>query len=1088
MQTEQLHSFLGRVRSWLGVEYGEAARVERLTALYTTLVLGVAFVETIAFTMFLREFGSQNLPYAYIATAVLTPLVAFSFLQLGARISFQTLLISNITFLITGCIMFWMSLISPAAHWVILLLPAWFQTQIILVNLAVWPLAGRLFDVRQSKRLFGLVGTGTWIANIVGGFVVAPLVALFGTDQMLLIAAIVTAFGLWQMRAILRADLPANSSPRTAPAPRAATRSATTAHTDRPMRRYIRLILAYVFLWWVAFFFLDNIFYDRASVQFQNTAQLAQAIGLQLAATGVLALITSIAGIGYVLRRYGLQITFLAMPVVCGIAVGALAIAGSLGQTRLLFWLAVFARLINVAWGFSLSQSALVLSYQPLPSDRRHQVQTLAEGIIQPLAIGFAGLILLGLNTLLGLRAIELSWFFVGITTLLCAVIILLNRQYPQVLSNALARREWGGGTTVAPADQASLEILRVALHSPHPATVIYGLDMLEQADPGAVAQFLPDLLHHHSAEVRRIAFARVERMRLRNAAQAVQDAIRSETEPTVRAAALQALASFGEPLGLAQLVDGMADPDQQIQRGALVGLLRYGADKQRQIAQSKLLQFATSSISTERVLAAQILAELGTSRFQAQALGLLGDQNTEVRREALKMAAKLRDPQLWPAVLQASAAPGTIRLAAWALVAGGETAVPVIEAALALPALPQRQVIALINACGRIRGERALQLLASQLSHPDNDTRTALLEALSASGYRAATREAVHAQIRTEAAQAAWITAALVDIGDDQAVRPLQAALRLSIRRSTERLCLWLSFAYDAPMMLRARRALAQGQGTQHAYALELLDAQLSNDLKSLVLPIAEDLPPQERVRRLAQAFPQERQSRASRLNAIISGSQARWCSAWTRACALFAVGSLAAADSAPAARAALSEDNTLVRETAAWALARLDPVTSRGDHRVRSTIEKVLILKHVAVFQQTPDDVLADIAGLLEEREVAAGEAIFHKGDLGDSLYIIITGKLRVDDGDHLLNYLGDSDVFGEMALLDTEPRIASVTAVEPTHVLRLDQAPFYELIVDRPEIAIGLIRVLTGRLRARVRDVTELNTRMTRLPDTA
>jgi hypothetical protein len=55
------------------------------------------------------------------------------------------------------------------------------------------------------------------------------------------------------------------------------------------MRRYIRLILAYVFLWWVAFCFLDNIFYDRASVQFQETAQLARAIGLQLAATGVVA-------------------------------------------------------------------------------------------------------------------------------------------------------------------------------------------------------------------------------------------------------------------------------------------------------------------------------------------------------------------------------------------------------------------------------------------------------------------------------------------------------------------------------------------------------------------------------------------------------------------------------------------------------------------------------------------------------------------------------------------------------------------------------------------------------------------------------
>src|ERR687886_793492 len=571
VQTVQIRPLLGHVRSGLGIEAGEAARVGKLTALYTILVLGVAFVETIASTLFVREFGSRNLPFAYIATAVLAPLAALSCLRLGRRVSFQTLLIANITFLMIGCTIFWMILTSPVARWAIFLLPAWFQTQTILVNLTVWPLAGRLFDVRQSKRLLGLIGTGTWIANIFGGFTVAPLIALFGTDQMLLLAAIVTACGLWLLRTILRAEIPADRSPRTTAVPRTANGSSSTTQVDPTMRRYIRLILAYVFLWWVAFFFLDNIFYDRASVQFQDTAQLARAIGLQLSATGVLALITSVVGIGYVMRRYGLQVAFLAMPVVCGVTVGALAIAGSLGQTGLLFWLAVFARLTNVAWGFSLSQSALVLSYQPLPRDQRGQVQTLAEGIIQPFAIGFAGLMLLGLNTVLGLRAVELSWFFVGFMILLCTVIVLMNRQYPRVLSHALARRHWGGGTTSAPADQASLDLLRAALHSPHPATVIYGLDMLERADPVAIAQCLPELLRHRSAEVRRTAFARVEQMRLRSAAPAIQDALASETEPEVRAAALQALAALVEPQAMTQFVEGMADRDQQVQRGVLI-------------------------------------------------------------------------------------------------------------------------------------------------------------------------------------------------------------------------------------------------------------------------------------------------------------------------------------------------------------------------------------------------------------------------------------------------------------------------------------------------------------------------------------
>jgi len=65
--------------------------------------------------------------------------------------------------------------------------------------------------------------------------------------------------------------------------------------------------------------------------------------------------------------------------------------------------------------------------------------------------------------------------------------------------------------------------------------------------------------------------------------------------------------------------------------------------------------------------------------------------------------------------------------------------------------------------------------------------------------------------------------------------------------------------------------------------------------------------------------------------------------------------------------------------------------------------------------------------------------------------------------------------------MAVLDPEPRLASVTAVEDTRLFRLDQEPFYELMDDRIEVARGIIHVLSGHLRARVRDLNDLRTRL-------
>lgn len=141
-------------------------------------------------------------------------------------------------------------------------------------------------------------------------------------------------------------------------------------------------------------------------------------------------------------------------------------------------------------------------------------------------------------------------------------------------------------------------------------------------------------------------------------------------------------------------------------------------------------------------------------------------------------------------------------------------------------------------------------------------------------------------------------------------------------------------------------------------------------------------------------------------------------------------------------------------------------------------STIEKVLVLKRAGVFSQTPGPVLADVAGLCDELDVQPGEQIFAKGEPGDSLYTIVQGRVRVHDGESVLNDLGEGDVFGELALLDPEPRMASVTALEATRLLRLEQAPFQELIRQQPEVALGVIRVIARYLRTRAADVARLD----------
>jgi CRP-like cAMP-binding protein len=131
-------------------------------------------------------------------------------------------------------------------------------------------------------------------------------------------------------------------------------------------------------------------------------------------------------------------------------------------------------------------------------------------------------------------------------------------------------------------------------------------------------------------------------------------------------------------------------------------------------------------------------------------------------------------------------------------------------------------------------------------------------------------------------------------------------------------------------------------------------------------------------------------------------------------------------------------------------------------------STVEKVLFLKSIDLFRALPSEELAQIAEIAEEQPMSAGDLVFAEGEPGDALYLIVEGKVKVQKGDKELARLQIRDVFGEMAVLDSEPRSASVTALEDSVVLKIGRDDFRDILSERPEIAMGVMKVLTRRLR--------------------
>ncbi len=131
-------------------------------------------------------------------------------------------------------------------------------------------------------------------------------------------------------------------------------------------------------------------------------------------------------------------------------------------------------------------------------------------------------------------------------------------------------------------------------------------------------------------------------------------------------------------------------------------------------------------------------------------------------------------------------------------------------------------------------------------------------------------------------------------------------------------------------------------------------------------------------------------------------------------------------------------------------------------------STVEKVLFLKGVDLFKSIPGEELSHIAQITEEVELRSTQTIFQEGEHGDAMYLIVDGKVKVHSGEKVFAELGEKQSFGEMSILDTEPRSASVTAMSDLTLLKIQRDDFMEILAEKPEISQGIIKVLTRRLR--------------------
>ncbi len=967
----------------LRIAPGEGGALAAVAALFFCRAAAAVFFDTAAGTVFISTFGASRLPFIYIGGALAGMLLGVAYVGLAARVGVRRLLPGTL-----ACAM----AVAALAGWAVRFPPLvcaamlWKEVAFNFLNIVVWGTASRLFDVRQGKRLFGLVAAGGIAANIVAGLAVPFLARQGGVAGLFFSSAAALAGGLVLLIGILRrfpekfaAGPPQDGRKRgTDPTAKPGGGLGSSGfgwvlHALKGLRglwedRYLRLFLLLSVLSNFGFFFTDFLYFDRLGAMFQSEASLAAFMGRFSAWVGVGQLAVSLFLSGAIFRRFGLAAALAVLPWVCGIAVvGAVGTMSFLGLAAGGCWLIIVAKLADEAVRSSLLSPAFRMLYQPLPEEEQLVFQAQAESVIDPAGAGLAG----GLLLLLALAwAIPVIWLCGLLAVFLIAwigVARAMGGEYSRRLAWVLTQRRLSGAALTL--DAAAVSLLRGMAGNEDPGVALHALSLLERADVPEWPALWAAALQHAAPAVRLWAVGRVgcrpgEGRPWREEVERLwREGGRGDAG--VAAAALDASLRLGSPAALREVPGLWASGDPEARRRVLVALLGAGPGVEEEAqaeAQGRLRGLLRSGAAAERLNGVAVLAGLAAvpkapkapegegRKFLPLLLPLLSDPEREVRLAALRAAAEYRgaEGELIPALVAALVAALSDRIcrpaAVLALHAWGGAAVgPLAAVANGGEGIDRDARRAALRLLGRMEGDKAAvkkaqeTLRAAWMPSDEQDL---------ASECRTLRQERLRALSRTgwvipHAERALWLghltraaaeTREMVRRGAALASFPaVRGALDGEVREGRLHVLRLLSLFPGGRELCGLETVLVRHPGSvlplHRARAVELLDTLLPVAQKEDVLALFD---------RMTEAEAEEKEAPRPLplLLDLVKAPRSRILP-WTRACALYEIGlsglGLSSDDVDHLRKMAEGgAEEPFVEETARWTWGQTQPGTS--------------------------------------------------------------------------------------------------------------------------------------------------------------
>ena len=910
----------------LRIRPGEQRRVA-LMASYAANAIGAVVVgRSLRDALYLANRPAKGLAGMYILSSATIVLVSWLYSRIADKVPRGTLNAASALLSAALCAGFWAAFKLGAASWIYPALYIFVEAMGSLVVIQFWTMANDVFHAREAKRLFGLIGGGGTLANVIFGLLVGKYAQKLGATNLLwlMVGQLILCAVLASSGASLVSATPIMTRRRAQPPKQPILSRAGLSFLSS---RHLAIVAAIGAVSAAAVTIVDFQFkLAAAAVLHQN--ELAGYFGRFYGICGGIALAVQVWVTGRVLERYGILASLLPLPA--GLALGS-AFSAAVPNPGL--FVSSLAKGSDTIFRYTINDASMQLLYVPVQPHIRGRAKAFIDGILKPTAIALTGVVLYFYKESGG-SGRPLTIAVVLLVGLWVFLLVRARGEYVRSLVESLKRRHLDLETShFAGINEATMTALRTALRG-DPATALHALTLLRQhAGTADFASELRELLKHQDPRIRAQAVSLLGEQKV-EAAIGEMRMLLADPVPEVRAAALGAVCAIELEAAVPTVLPFLETknaPEAIVRAAAAVALIRHAGLDGVLAAAEPLKALLAAPDPGDRAAAADALGNIGVRGFYRPLLAFLRDPDATVRRHAIAAAGKLCTPELIPALVDQLEERATALEAVAALAAFGPGIEPQLRAVLVNEAATAERRRGTALVLQRLGTREAADALVHGLTARPPLVRKSAARSLARLTRRqrglaidvSRVEAAVHAEIGAArrslsalkrlqlpvplGAQAPKTPAELFGLSllEERDARVLQALLLLEVLLPQVHLDV-------VAENLRSESPSARGN------AIEVLDNALPEPWKRLILAALDE------VKRRGDSVLADPRATPDLTSALVAGESGDWVAACSVRWALDRPG---LAQLAAALTAALSSRAAPLREASALALVRLDP-----------------------------------------------------------------------------------------------------------------------------------------------------------------